>query len=496
MKSRGIRRADAAGKSRAPYQFVLDRVKSYHPHADLNLIRRACEFAIAAHRGETRQTGSPFVVHPLRVAYLLAQMNMDEATVAAGALHDTIEDTSTTYEQLRDLFGDEVATLVNGVTNVSRAEQLSKDESRAGGFRHMIEAMLTDIRILFIKFCDRLHNMRTLSAMSPGARQRIARETMDLYVPLAARFGIYWLWRELEELSFRYLEPEKHQAVKTLMGEAIKKLQPYEAEVLRTLKGTLAAYSVEAVVKPRHETVYRIHMRMITEKTSIGQLDGIMYFRVLVTDIPECYSVLGVIHSLWRAVPGSFKDYIQMPKANQYQSLHTTVFGPQGRPVQLQIRTRDMDRLAERGVTAQWYPEQRETLKSYYADLTGLISKLTEAEKEDHDPLQFARTMAQALYADEVRVFTPKGDVKELPKGATALDFAYAIHTHLGHECIGVLVNGNPAGIDYVLHGGEVVQILTSDDQKPQEDWLAIVRTLKAKRKIRQYLKSAVTAQE
>lgn len=480
---------NSTDQSRAPYQFVLDRVKTYHPNADLNLIRRACEFAIATHRGETRLSGRPFVIHPLRVAYLLAQMNMDEVTITAGAVHDTIENTSATAEQLNSLFGEEVAALVLGVTNVILAENLSKDQKRAGGFRQMIEAMLADIRVLFIKFCDRLHNMRTLGVMPEEARRRIAKETMALYVPLAARFGIFWLWRELEELSFCYLEPEKYLAVKAQLTRVIEKFQPYEAEVMHKLKSTLADRDLKAVVKLRRETVYRVSLRMLTENKSIDQLEGIVYFRILVANIPECYATLEAIHSQWQVAPNTFKDYIKTPKANRYQSLHMTVIGPEGRPFQALIRTRDMDRIDERGVTAHWSPDQTDNISSYYVDVTDLINSLTVSESKVQDPVGFARTVALALYADEVRVFTPKGDLIEMPKGATVLDFAYAIHSELGNGCAGAVVNGASAGIDDVLRAGQVVQIVTSPDRKPREEWLGIAMTLKARRQIRQFLK-------
>lgn len=480
---------DSTDKSRAPYQFVLDRVKTYHPNADLNLIRRACEFAIATHRGETRLSGRPFVIHPLRVAYLLAQMNMDAATIAAGSLHDTIENTSATAEQLNSLFGQEVASLVLGVTNVNLAEDLTKDEKRAGGFRKMIEAMLADIRVLFIKFCDRLHNMRTLGSMPDDARRRIARETAALYVPLAARFGIFWLWREFEELSFRYLEPEKYQSVKTHLGRVIEKLQPYEAEVVRSLKSTLADRNLKTVIKIRSETVYRVSLRMLTENKSIDQLEGIVYFRILVADIPECYATLEAIHSQWQVAHGSFKDYIKAPKSNRYQSLHLTVFDKVGKTVQLLIRTRDMDRIDERGITAHWSPDQTDNISSYYVDVTDLINRLAETKKEDQDPLHFARAVARTLYADEVRVFTPKGDLIEMPKGSTILDFAYAIHSELGHSCAGGMVDGHMVDIDYVLLAGQVVKVITSPETIPQERWLDIALTLKARRHIKQFLK-------
>jgi GTP diphosphokinase / guanosine-3',5'-bis(diphosphate) 3'-diphosphatase len=489
MTSNDSAETPTAGKSRPSYQFILDRVKSYHGDADLDLIRRACDFSNVAHEGEVRRSGKPFVTHPLRVAHFLAEMNMDAVCVAAGALHDTLENTTTTLGQLHELFGDEVATLVQGVTNLSKAEGMTKEEKRAGGFRQMIEAMQTDVRVLFIKLCDRLHNMQTLGAMPIEARYRIARETLDLYVPLAARFGIYWLWRELEDLSFRYLEPERYQSVKALRSEAIKKLQPYEGEVVSTLKGTLEVYRVKAVVKPRLETVYRIFQRIVSENTSFEKLIGVIYFRILVTEVLECYLVLGAVNSVWQMVPGSFKDYVQKPKANQYQSLHTVVFGPQGRQVQLQIRTREMDRICERGVTAQWSPDLAQSLNSYYAAVTALIRELTEAEKENQDPLHFARSVTEVLYADEVRVLTPKGDVKELPKGATVLDFAYEIHTQLGNRCVGAIVHGTQVSPDHELHGGDVVEILTSDSHEPEERWMNFAKTLKAKRKIRQFLR-------
>lgn len=474
----------------APYKFILERVKTYLPNADLDLIARACEYSIAAHKGQLRRSGSLYVTHPMRVAYFLAKMHMDESCISAGALHDTLENTKTTFGDLSSLFGVQIASLVDGVTNISKAAIQSKAERRAGSFRRMLEAMTADRRILFIKMCDRLHNMQTLGSMSAEARGRIAKETMDWYVPLAARFGIYWLWRDLEELAFRHLEPESFAQITKLRAERIRELQTYEHEVTRELRIRLEQAGINGVIKSRNKTAYRIHQKFEEGCKDLDEIDDLVAFRVLLSETSECYEVLRMIHAHWQEFPDTFKDYIEFPKANKYQSLHTTVKGPEGRRTVIQIRTHEMERLGERGVAAQWSPSQKAVYDDYYTHVTEFIDRLVRSEPET-PPLEFGQTLTEALYVDEVQVFTPKGDMKELPKGSTILDFAYAIHSELGNRCTGARIRGQFGPITQELVNGDSVEIITSENQEPMEEWLAYTRTIKAKRKIRQYLKSS-----
>jgi guanosine-3',5'-bis(diphosphate) 3'-pyrophosphohydrolase len=469
---------------------IQDKVKSYYPDADLDLIRAAYIYSAQVHQGQTRASGEPYLVHPVAVANILAHMRLDEASVATAFLHDTVEDTLTTLEDIEHYFGKEIASLVDGVTKISKMEFQSKEERQAESFRKMILAVSKDIRVLLVKLADRLHNMRTLGCMPREAQLRIARETLDIYAPLASRLGIYWVRTELEDLAFMYLEPETYQSIKSNLEESIKQSQEYVSNVLNIIRGTLEKFKMKAVTKWRHKEIYSIHRKMTLQSLEFDQIHDITAFRIILNDISECYAVLGLIHQLWRPVPGRFKDYIAMPKGNGYQSLHTTVIGPEGSRIEIQIRTHEMDLIAEEGIAAHWSYKEGKAIEAKDAKVVAWLRQMMEWQQDLEDPREFLENVRVDLYPDEVYVFTPKGEVKEFPKGSTPLDFAYSIHSQVGSTCVGARVNGKMVPLKYQLQTGDTVEIVTSAHQKPSKDWLKYVKTGRAKTKIRHYVLS------
>ncbi|MBI5250349.1 MAG: bifunctional (p)ppGpp synthetase/guanosine-3',5'-bis(diphosphate) 3'-pyrophosphohydrolase [Desulfomonile tiedjei] len=467
---------------------IQDMVKAYYPDADLDLIRAAYVYSAQVHIGQTRRSGEPYLVHPVAVAMILAQMRLDEASVATGLLHDTVEDTLATPEELERFFGKEIATLVDGVTKISKIEFESKEERQAENFRKMILAMSRDIRVLLVKLADRLHNMRTLGPMPPEAQTRIARETMEIYSPLAARLGIYWIRTELEDLAFRYLNPDRFNYIKTRLQETLKQREEYVNNVIRVVREKLEQYNIKAVIKGRNKEIYSIHQKMFAQHLDFDQIHDITAFRIILNNVSECYAVLGLIHSLWRPVPGRFKDYVAMPKSNRYQSLHTTVIGPDGLRIEIQIRTNEMDLIAEEGIAAHWSYKEGKIVEAEDAKVVNWLRQMMEWQQDLEDPREFFENVRVDLYPDEVYVFTPKGEVKEFPKGATPLDFAYSIHTEVGHRCVGARVNGKMVSLKYQLRTGDSVEIITSVHQKPSKDWLKFVKTGRARTKIRHYV--------
>ena len=448
-KSRG-------GKPIVRFGEIQDLVKSYYPDADLDLIRAAYVYSAQVHVGQTRMSGEPYLVHPVAVASILAQMKLDEASVATGLLHDTVEDTLTTVEDLERFFGKEIATLVDGVTKISKIEFQSKEERQAENFRKMILAMSRDIRVLLVKLADRLHNMRTLDPMPVEAQKRIARETMEIYAPLAARLGIYWMRTELEDLAFRYIETERYNYIKTRLDETIKQTEEYVNNVLRIIREKLEQYNINAVTKGRNKDIYSIHHKMMAQNLEFDQVHDLTAFRIILNSVSECYAVLGLIHSLWRPVSGRFKDYIAMPKSNGYQSLHTTVIGPKGARIEIQIRTHEMDLIAEEGIAAHWSYKEGKVPEAEDTKVINWLRQMMEWQQDLDDPREFFENVRVDLYPDEVYVFTPKGEVKEFPKGATPLDFAYSIHTEVGHRCVGARVNGKMVSLKYrIAHRGQ-----------------------------------------
>lgn len=467
---------------------IQDLVKSYYPDADLDLLRHAYIFTAQVHQGQIRRSGEPYLVHPVAVAGILAAMKLDEASVATGLLHDTVEDTLTTVGQLEEIFGKEIALLVDGVTKISKIEFQSREERQAENFRKMILAMSRDIRVLLVKLADRLHNMRTLDYMPPEARQRIASETMEIYAPLAARLGIYWMWTELEDLAFRHLETERYESIKRQLEESLRLREGYVNNVLKIIQDKLSQYNITAVIKGRSKEIYSINRKMLSQNLSFDQIHDLTAFRIILNSVNECYAVLGLIHSLWRPVPGRFKDYIAMPKGNGYQSLHTTVIGPEGARIEIQIRTHEMDLIAEEGIAAHWSYKEGKAVEAEDAKVVNWLRQMMEWQQDLDDPREFFENVRVDLYPDEVYVFTPKGEVKEFPKGATPLDFAYSIHTEVGHRCTGARVNNKMVPLKYQLNTGDTVEIVTSAHQRPSKDWLKYVKTGRARAKIRHYV--------
>jgi GTP diphosphokinase / guanosine-3',5'-bis(diphosphate) 3'-diphosphatase len=467
---------------------VQDMVKSYYPDADLDMIRAAYVYSAQVHEGQTRRSGEPYLVHPLAVAMILAMMKLDEASVVTGLLHDTVEDTLTTVEDLERYFGNEIAALVDGVTKISKIEFQSKEERQAESFRKMILAMSRDIRVLLVKLADRLHNMRTLTHMPPDAQKRIARETMEIYAPLAARLGIYWLRTELEDHSFQYLEPDRYAEIKNKLEENIRRNEEYVNNVLHIIRDKLVQYNIQAETKGRNKEIFSIHKKMLAQRLELEQVHDITAFRIVLGTVSECYAVLGLIHSLWRPVPGRFKDYIAMPKSNGYQSLHTTVIGPDGSRIEIQIRTTEMDSIAEEGIAAHWSYKEGRVVEPEDVKVVSWLRQMMEWQQELDDPREFFENVRVDLYPDEVYVFTPKGEVKVFPKAATPLDFAYSIHTEVGHRCMGAKVNGRMVPLKYQLQTGDSVEISTSVHQKPSKDWLKFVKTGRARTKIKHYV--------
>ena len=472
---------------------IADRVLEHNVDADLTLLQRAYVFTAKVHEGQERLSGEPYLIHPLEVAGILADLRLDEVTIAAGLLHDTVEDTLTTVDEVRRLFGEDMAFLVEGLTKISKMEFSSHTARQAENFRKMLLAMSQDIRVLLIKLADRLHNMRTLQYMSEDSRARVAQETLDIYAPLAHRLGIHWMKQELEDLAFRTLNPE-------LAGELEKKLhgsrrarERYIEEVIGVLSTKLASAGIAAEVTGRLKDLASIHSKMESQGLAVDEIYDVIAFRIVVTGQAEAvYSALGIVHGTWRPVPGRFKDYVALPKPNGYQSLHTTVIGPYGERMEVQIRSQEMHRNAELGIAAHWkYKEGYEQGKEGDADKFSWLRQLVEWQQELSDPHEFIDTVKVDLFPDEVFVFTPRGDVVNLPRNATPIDFAYAIHSEVGEHCSGARVNGKLVPLRQPLQNGDTVEVLTSPAQHPRKDWLEFVVSGKARSRIRHAIRAA-----
>src|SRR3990172_8799597 len=469
---------------------VLDWLHSYNPHADTDLLKKAYVFSAKVHMGQTRLSGEPYLIHPLEVAGILTQLKLDVASVATGLLHDTVEDTLTTLEEIRENFGDEIAQLVDGLTKISRIPLRSGEEGQAENFRKMILGMVKDIRVLLIKLADRLHNMRTLGYHSPEKQREIAQETLDIYAPLAHRLGIDWIKSELQELAFRYLRPDIYEEVQGKIAKKEKERERYVDEVIRMLKKKLYENHIEGEVTGRLKQIYSIYLKMKDQNIDFDQVFDLTAFRVVVNTIKECYDVLGLIHSLWKPVPGRFKDYIGLPKENMYQSLHTLVIGPYGERIEIQIRPHEMHKVAEEGIAAHWkYKEGKISEEADDKRFTWL-RQLLEWQRDLKDDAEFIESVKVDLFPHEVYVFTPKGAVKQFPFGATPVDFPFSIHSDVGSRCVGAKVNGRIVPLKYELRSGDTIEIMTSPNQKPSKDWLKFVTTSRAKTKIRQWFKT------
>lgn len=469
---------------------LCQKVKSYNPSADLALVTRAYDFAALAHTEQFRISGDPYIQHPLGVAYILAELELDVITVAASLLHDVVEDTQFTLQDIQENFGEEIALLVDGVTKLSRIEYKSKEEQQVENLRKMFFAMAKDIRVILIKLADRLHNLRTLKYLPVRKQKKIAQETLEVYAPLAHRLGIFRIKWELEDTAFRYLEPEKYYELVEKVAKKRQERESYINQVIAAFQTKLEEVGIKAEIQGRPKHLYSIYQKMSQQHKDFREIYDLTAIRVIVDNIKDCYGVLGVVHTLWKPVPGRFKDYIAMPKINMYQSLHTTVIGPEGEPLEIQIRTWEMHRTAEYGIAAHWrYKEGTKGSDEFDKKLLWL-RQLLEWQHDLRDAREFMETLKIDLFADEVFVFTPKGDVIDLPAGSCPIDFAYRIHTDIGHRCIGAKINGHLVPLDYKLQNGDIVEIVTSKlANGPSKDWLKLVRTPQAKAKIRQWFK-------
>jgi GTP pyrophosphokinase len=471
-------------------QQLIERVRAYQPSADGELIQRAYDYSFRMHAGQKRKSGQPYIVHPVSVAAIIADLRLDAASVCAGLLHDVVEDTLATTAELGKEFGGEVAELVDGVTKLSKINFTSREDRQAENFRKMVVAMARDIRVLLIKLCDRLDNMRTLEHMSRESQERIARETLEIYAPLANRLGIQSFKSELEDLALKHLEPEAYADLVAQMSKAKRERDKYIADVCKTLSSRLAEQGFAAEVMGRSKHLYSVYRKMKTQQTGLEGVHDLIAFRVVVESVSDCYAALGVIHSQWTPVPGRFKDYIALPKPNMYQSLHTTMIGPGRERIEIQIRTHEMHRVAERGIAAHWkYKERGGGIADQDAARFSWLRQLLEWQRELKDPAEFLEGVKIDLFQDEVYVFTPKGDVRVFPRGATPIDFAYQIHTQLGDHVTGARINGKIESLRYKLRNGDVVEVLTNPHQHPSKDWLDIVGTTRAKSKIRNYFR-------
>jgi guanosine-3',5'-bis(diphosphate) 3'-pyrophosphohydrolase len=469
---------------------ILQRVSAYHPEPDLDIIKKAYVYSARVHQGQLRKSGEPYLVHPLEVAGILAELKLDEASIVTGLLHDTIEDTLATPADLTELFGPEVCNLVDGVTKLTKlSANLSQEEKQAENFRKMIIAMAQDIRVILVKLADRTHNMRTLDHMAPEKQQRIAQETLDIYAPLANRLGISWVKTELEELSFRYLKPQEYQELQDKVARRKKERDRFISDVCALLSEKLKERGLEAEVTGRFKHFYSIYRKMKSQGIDFEQVHDVIAFRIILPTIPNCYEALGLVHQLWKPVPGRFKDFIAIPKPNMYQSLHTTVIGPLSERVEVQIRTSDMHRIAEEGIAAHWAYKENRVSVSKDDEKFAWLRQLMEWQQDLKDPKEFLETVKVDLFTDEVFVFTPRGDVKSLPRGATPVDFAYAVHSDVGGRCVGAKINGKIVPLRYKLKNGDTVEVLTSPQAHPSKDWLTFIKTSRAQQKIRGFIK-------
>jgi RelA/SpoT family (p)ppGpp synthetase len=472
---------------------LLKRVEDSIPARDMPVLKRAYQMAARAHNGQLRASGEPFVQHSLATAATLADLRLDTATIAAALLHDVPEDTDISLKEIEKVFGDEVAKLVDGVTKLTRISWTSLEEEEAESLRKIFLAMVDDVRVVLIKLADRLHNMHTLIALPEGRRQEIAKETLDIFAPLAHRLGMWQIKEELEDLALRHLEPEKYQEILDLRAERHTRHERYLKGVVETLKRSLTEQEITAEVTGRYKHIFSIYQKMESKGRDFDQIYDVLATRIIVDEVTDCYAALGIVHSLWRPISGEFDDYIAMPKDNMYQSLHTAVVGPGGRPLEIQIRTWDMHWVAEYGVAAHWrYKEQVERDAVLEAKM-GWLRQLMDWRRELADAQEFVDSLKTDLFPEEVYVFTPKGDVIELPRGSTPIDFAYHVHTEIGHRCQGAKVNAKMVPLDYQLNDGDQVLILTAKKGGPSRDWLnphlGYVRTSRARQKIRQWFR-------
>ena len=477
-------------------EMLVKKIKENCVNINMDMVDKAYNLAFEAHKEQKRDSGEPYIIHPIEVATILAELGMDTSTIVAGLLHDVIEDTEYTYDDIKNLFGEEVANLVSGVTKITKMEYKSKEEQQADNFRKMLLAMADDIRVIIIKLADRLHNMRTLKYRKKEKQKKTAMETLDIYAPLAHRLGISKIKWELEDLSFRYLHEEEYYDLVKQVAEKRTEREIYIKKIIEDMYNKLEEAGIDSDIDGRPKHFFSIYKKMVTKNKSIEQIFDLTAIRVLVNTVKDCYEVLGIVHTIYKPIPGRFKDYIAMPKPNMYQSLHTTVIGPQGKTFEIQIRTFEMHRTAEYGIAAHWkYKEgdnNGETKEKNFESKLVWLRDMLEFQKETADAQEFIEGFKIDLFTDEIFLFTPKGVVIDLPNGATPIDFAYRIHTDIGNKCVGAKVNGKIVPLDYKLKTGEIVEVLTSNNAKgPNMDWLNIAKSNQAKSKIRSWFKKA-----
>ncbi len=471
------------------FDALLPKAKANRQNEDISLIRKAWEFCVAHHEGQTRLSGEPYIVHPLEVAEVLVEMKLDATAIAAALLHDAVEDTAATSEEIAERFGDQVAHIVEGVTKIDKIQFANREDRQAENVRKMLLAMVSDVRVVLIKLADRLHNMRTLEHLSPERQEAIARETEEIYAPLAHRLGMGKVRGELEDLAFRYTDPVAYER----LAAAVEARRIEGEQFLRSVEDTLAEQlrenGIQARVEWRIKRLYSIHQKIERQKISFDQVYDLLAIRVITEDVASCYAVFGMIHTLWRPVPGRIKDFIAIPRANRYQSLHTTVMSASGHQFEVQIRTEEMHRIAEEGIAAHWkYKAGDSVVTSRDEERLNWIRQLVEWQKEMTDPNEFLSSLKMDLYPDEVYTFTPKGKVVVVPAGATPVDFAYTIHTEVGHTCVGAKINGRMMPLRTKLRTGDIVEIVTQKDHKPSRDWLTFVKSPRARNKIKHWL--------
>jgi GTP pyrophosphokinase len=469
---------------------IVEEVLRYNPQADVALLQKAYIFSAQAHKGQVRLSGEPYLVHPLEVAYTLTKMNLDVPSVVSGLLHDTVEDSYVNNQEIEGYFGKEIAELVDGVTKISKIPLKTSEDSRVENFRKMILAMSKDIRVILIKLADRYHNMQTLNFLSPEKQAEIARETLEIYAPIAHRLGIEWLKGELEDISFKYLNPAEYRMITEKLAKTKKERETYINEVKELIKKKFEQFNLQVEVSGRAKRLYSIYRKMVQEELNIDDIYDLTAFRVIVDSLKDCYFALGIIHAFFKPIPGKFTDYIALPKANMYKSLHTKVIGPYGEKIEIQIRTHEMHRLAEEGIAAHWKYKEGKVFDPKEDRIFAWLRRMIESQQELKDSKEFMELFKIDLFPDDIYVFTPKGDVKELPRGATPVDFAYAIHSELGHKCVGARVNGKLVPLRHQLRSGDMVEVQTNPGHKPSKDWLGFVVTSKAKAKIRQWIKA------
>jgi GTP diphosphokinase / guanosine-3',5'-bis(diphosphate) 3'-diphosphatase len=469
------------------FEDLSEKVLRYHPEA-LEMVQRGYVASAKFHKGQLRMNGEPYLTHPLEVANILAELKLDAGTVTAGLLHDVLEDTLMSPEELRKQFGEEVYQIVEGVTKISQVYFSSRHEKQAENFRKMLLAMVSDIRVLFVKLADRLHNMRTLQYLPPDRRERISRETLDIYSPLAHRLGMARIRGELEDLAFSFLDPEAYQNTVSLIEARRAVSQDFIEETKKAIATELAEYNIPARLESRIKRIYGVYNKMRRQKISIDEVFDFIAIRVITDTVKNCYTILGILHNLWKPVPGRIKDYIAIPRPNLYQSLHTSVIGKNGQPFEIQIRTQEMHRIAELGIAAHWKYKEGKSGAVEGEEQFRWLRQLIDSQSEISDPREFISSLKVDLYPDEVYCFTPMGEVITLPRDATPVDFAYAIHTQVGNQCVGAKVNSRIVPLRHKLKNGEIVEILTAKDAGPNRDWLGFVQTARARNRIKHWV--------